>query len=238
MGRGHGRRDDVTLSTGAELRITGPVHEHAVVCVNGGQSREVAGTWSASVEWLVNALAPRLPELGFAEVRYRVKSWRRLESCVEDARAAVEEVGAPRVLLLGFSMGGAVSVAIANEPVVEEVVGLAPWIPDQLDVTTLRRKRLTVFHGGLDRWLPGIPGVSAAHSRRGYTRARERGAEGRYVLIPGAVHGIALRTPWGALVKLPKADRWAELVEQELRRFVSYRQAADADAQAGLPTAS
>jgi pimeloyl-ACP methyl ester carboxylesterase len=228
----------VKLATGAEMRITGPTSECAVVCVNGGQAREVEGTWSASVEWLVTQLAPRLPELGFAEVRYRVKSWRHLESCVEDARAAVEQVGAPRVALLGFSMGAAVSVAIASEPPVEEVIGLAPWIPDQLDVKGLRGKRLTVFHGALDRWFPGIPGVSASHSKKGYTRARERGAEGRYVLIPGAVHGMALRSPWGKLVKLPKADRWADLVEEELRRFVSLRSEADGDAPADLPTAS
>jgi dienelactone hydrolase len=211
----------VKLATGAEMRVTGPTAERAVVCVNGGQSREVEGTWSASVEWLVQRLAPKLPELGFAEVRYRVKSWRRLESCVEDARAAVYEVGAPRVALLGFSMGGAVSIAIAGEPQVEEVVGLAPWIPDQLDVSTLRRKRLTVVHGALDRWFPGIPGVSASHSRKGFDRARERGAEGRYVLIPGGLHGIALRSPRGKLVRLPKADRWAEVVEEELRRFAN-----------------
>jgi dienelactone hydrolase len=210
----------VKLATGAEMRVTGPTSDCAVVCVNGGQAREVEGTWSASVEWLVRRLAPRLPELGFAEVRYRVKSWKRLESCVEDARAAVHEVRARRVVLLGFSMGGAVSIAIANEPAVEEVVGLAPWIPDQLDVSTLRRKRLTVIHGALDRWLPGIPGVSASHSRKGFDRARERGAAGRYVLIPGGLHGIALRTRWG-LVGLPKADRWAELVEEELRRFAT-----------------
>jgi dienelactone hydrolase len=202
------------------MRVTGSIGECAVVCVNGGQAREVEGTWSASIEWLVQTLAPRLPELGFAEVRYRVKSWRRIESCVEDARSAVETVGAARVVLLGFSMGGAVSVAIANEPTVEAVVGLAPWIPDQLDVKTLRGKRLAVFHGALDRWLPGVPGVSASHSKQGYDRARERGADGRYVLIPGALHGIALRAPWGKLVPLPKADRWAELVEEELRRFV------------------
>jgi pimeloyl-ACP methyl ester carboxylesterase len=210
----------VKLSTGAELRLTGATNECAVVCVNGGQSREVEGTWSASVEWLVRALAPRLPEIGFAEVRYRVKSWKRLESCVEDARAAVDEVGAPRTALLGFSMGGAVSVAIANEPTVEEVIGLAPWLPAELDVTTLRGKRLTVLHGALDRWLPGIPGVSASHSRQGFDRARERGAEGRYVVIPWALHGIAMRAPWGTLVALPKAKRWAELVETELRRFL------------------
>jgi pimeloyl-ACP methyl ester carboxylesterase len=211
----------VRLSTGAELRVTGTTHECAVVCVNGGQSREVEGTWSASVEWLVRTLAPRLPELGFAEVRYRVKSWKRLEACVEDARAAVAEVGAPRTMLLGFSMGGAVSVAIADERSVEEVIGLAPWIPPELDATTLRGKRLTVLHGSLDRWLPGVPGVSASHSREGFDRARERGAEGRYMVIPWAFHGIALRAPWGGLVALPKAARWAELVEVELRRFVA-----------------
>ena len=203
------------------MRVTGTVGECAVVCVNGGQHREVDGTWSASVEWLVRAVAPRLPTLAFAEVRYRVKSWRRLESCVEDARAAVFEVGATRVALLGFSMGGAVSIAVASEPKVTEVVGLAPWIPDELDVSSLRRKRLTVVHGSLDRWLPGIPGVSAAQSRKGFDRARERGAEGRYVLVPGALHGIALRSPWGKLVPLPKARRWAELVEEELRRFAA-----------------
>jgi pimeloyl-ACP methyl ester carboxylesterase len=211
----------VRLATGAELRVTGSVGERAVVCVNGGQQREVEGTWSASVEWLVDQLTPRLPQLAFAEVRYRVKSWRRLESCVEDVRAAVYEVGAQHVVLLGFSMGGAVSIAVAAEPKVDGVIGLAPWIPDELDVSTLRGKRLSVIHGSLDRWLPGIPGVSPSHSRKGFDRARERGAEGGYTLVPGAVHGIALRSPWGKLVTLPKAHRWADLVEEELRRFVS-----------------
>ncbi len=210
----------VYLSTGAEIRVTGPTSQCAVVCVNGGQAREVEGTWSASVEWLVSRLSRRLPGLAFAEVRYRVKSWKRLESCIEDTRAAVREVGAPRTLLLGFSMGGAVSIATADEPGVEGVVGLAPWIPEELDLARLHGKRLTVFHGALDRWLPGIPGVSARHSRKGFERAVARGANGRYVSIPGGVHGMALRTPWGGLIALPRADRWADLVEEELRRFV------------------
>jgi dienelactone hydrolase len=207
------------LTTGAELRVTGPTRRCAVVCVNGGQAREVEGTWSASIEWLVEKLAARLPEIGFAEVRYRVKSWKHLESCFEDARSAVREVGALRTMLLGFSMGGAVSIGIADEPGVEGVVGLAPWIPDQLDVSRLHGKRLSVFHGALDRWLPGIPGVSAGHSRKGFERALSRGANGRYVLISGGVHGMALRAPWGGLVALPRADRWADLVEEELRHF-------------------
>jgi pimeloyl-ACP methyl ester carboxylesterase len=208
------------LSTGAELRVSGdgPL---AVVCVNGGQAAEVPGTWSATLEWLVGRLAPRLPGLRFGEVRYRVKSWKRLDWCIEDARAAVEALGGDRTLLLGFSMGGAVSIAAADEPGVEGVVGLAPWIPDRLDVSTLRGKRLDVLHGGLDRWLPGIPGVSPASSRRGFDRALAAGAAGTYTTIPGAVHGVALRGPSGRAVPLPRAGRWAELVAAELARFQS-----------------
>ena len=59
------------LASGAEMRVTGPTSQCAVVCVNGGQAREVEGTWSASVEWLVRQLAPRLPGVGFAEVGFR-----------------------------------------------------------------------------------------------------------------------------------------------------------------------
>jgi dienelactone hydrolase len=209
----------VRLATGAELRRTGNGERGAVVCVNGGQAREVEGTWSASVEWLVRRLAPRLPELSFAEVRYRVKSWKRLDWCVEDSLAAVGAMAASRTLLVGFSMGGAVGVSAAQEPSVEGVVGLAPWIPDPLDVSPLAGKRLVVLHGALDRWLPGVPGVSPRLSRRGFDRARAAGAEGSYTVIPGAVHGVAVRAPWTGLVPLPRARRWAELLEAELRAF-------------------
>ncbi len=85
------------LSTGAELRVTGPLDAPAaVVCVNGGQAAEVEGTWSATLEWLVRRLAPQFPALAFAEVRYRIKSWNTLDWCVEDARAAVARLGAQR----------------------------------------------------------------------------------------------------------------------------------------------
>jgi len=194
-----------------------------VVCVNGGQRTEVEGTWSASLEWLVRQLAPRFPRLGFAEVRYRIKSWKRLDWCVEDARAAIQAVGAPRVLLLGFSMGGAVGISAADEPGVEEVLGLAPWIPDRLDLAPLAGRRLTVLQGSLDRALPGIPGVSPAHSRRGFERARALGVDGEYTLLRGAVHGMALRAHWGRPVPLPRAGAWAQHVSRELERFEGSR---------------
>jgi pimeloyl-ACP methyl ester carboxylesterase len=187
--------------------------------VNGGQAAEVEGTWSASLEWLVHRLAPRFRQFVFAEVRYRIKSWRRLDRCVDDTRAAVAHVGAERTLLLGFSMGGAVAISAADEPSVERVVGLAPWIPDRLSLAPLRGKRLDVLHGSLDRWLPGIPGVSPASSRRGFERARALGVAGRYELIPGALHGIALRAHWGRPVPLPRAAAWERRIAAQLSAF-------------------
>jgi len=203
------------LPTGAEMRLTGSGGT-AVVCVNGGQAGEVEGTWSASLEWLVRRLAPRFSQLAFAEVRYRVKSWRRLEACVEDARAAVQAVGARRTILLGFSMGGAVAISAADERSVERVLGLAPWIPDRLSLEPLQGKRLDVLHGSLDRWVPGIPGVSPASSRRGFERARALGAAGRYELIPGGLHGIALRAHRGRPLPLPRAAAWERRVAAQL----------------------
>jgi pimeloyl-ACP methyl ester carboxylesterase len=200
------------------MRVTGPIDGLAVVCVNGGQADEVEGTWNPSIEWLVGRLAPRFPEIGFAEVRYRVKSWKRMDWCVADTRAAVREVGAARTLLLGFSMGGAVAIQAAGEPTVETVVGLAPWIPDRLALEPLRGRRFAVIHGSLDRWLPGIPGVSPKGSRRSFERARALGVTGEYTLIPGALHGIAFRAGRKTL-PLPRARTWAALVGSELARL-------------------
>jgi pimeloyl-ACP methyl ester carboxylesterase len=190
------------------------------VCANGGQAAPVPGTWSASIEWLVDGLAARFPDLRFVEVRYRVKSWKRLDWCAEDALAAIDGAGAERVLLVGFSMGGAVSVRAASHPSVAAVLGLAPWLPDELDVSPLVGRRLDVLHGALDRWLPGIPGVNPSVSRRGFERAIRLGVEGTYRLIPGAVHGIALRSRLsGRLLALPRAARWKELAAEHVARF-------------------
>ena len=207
------------LASGAEARWTNPGHPRAVVCVDGGTAAEVPGTWSASVEWLVRALAPRFPELSFLEVRYRVKSWRRLDKCVEDARAALAATDADELALLGFSMGGAVSVHVAGDPRVSTVIALAPWLYDQLDVAPLDGRRFAILHGSLDRGLPWIPGVAPELSRRGFERARARGVDASRTIIPGALHPVALRSPGGRTVPMPRARRWAGLVAEELTRF-------------------
>ena len=216
----------IPLRTGAEFRLTGAVRDRAVVLVNGGSGRDVPGTWSASLEWLVRRVAPRFPELAFLEVRFRIKSWHRLDMCADDALAATEEAvaaGAREVLLLGFSMGGAVAIKAAAHPAVTAVLGLAPWIPERLPLSTLRGRRLVVVHGALDRYLPGIPGVSPASSRRGFERARAQGVDGTYTLVTGGIHPIAVRAPWGAALAMPRARRWAEVIASELRQFAPKR---------------
>jgi pimeloyl-ACP methyl ester carboxylesterase len=201
------------------MRRTGPADGPAVLCLNGGVAAPLPGDWSASIRYLVRRLAPRHPHLAFHEVRYRVRSWRRLEMCIEDARAALDAVtgGPPRpVLLLGYSMGGAVSIAVAGDPAVTTFVGLAPWIPDRMDVASLAGRRVAVIHGSID----GRPGgVSPRSSREGVERIRALGVDATYRLLPGALHALALGGPGGLLLPLPRARAWAGLVDDELRRF-------------------
>ena len=210
--------DPVRLPTGADVRIRNSGAPLAVVLVNGGSARSLPGTWSATSELLATALAPRFPDLAFAEVRYRVKTWNELDSCMADARATLDLVDRP-ALLIGFSMGGAVSIGISGHPAAAGVLGLAPWIPERLSLEGLRGKRLDVLHGSWDRYLPGIPGVSASSSRRGFDRARELGVEGTYELIGRGLHGAAVRRRSGAIVKLPRAGAWVDGVGERLTLF-------------------
>jgi dienelactone hydrolase len=213
----------VPLETGADLRLRNEGGPAAAVFVNGGTARPVPGTWSATSELLVRELAPRFPDVAFAEVRYHVKTWHALDSCIADAYAALGVLERPS-LLVGFSMGGAVSIGVADRPEVTGVLGLAPWIPDRLPLDGLRGKRLDVLHGAWDRWLPGVPGVSPASSRVGFERAQRLGVEGSYRLIPRGLHGAAVRRRNGALVPLPRAGAWVEGVGERLERFAAQGQ--------------
>lgn len=211
--------ETVRLSSGAGLRVTNASAPATVICLSGGREQEVPGIWGSSLEWLVGRIASRFPELAFAEVRYRIRSWRRLDECLEDCRAAIEATGEGPKLLLGFSMGGAVAISAAGDARVTGVLGLAPWIPDRLDVSPLRGRRLDVLHGSLDPGLPGLPGVAPAVSRRGFERAQALGVEGCYTLIRGGVHGLCVRVGAHRFLELPRSRTWERLVVVRLGEF-------------------
>ncbi len=91
------------------------------------------------------------------------------------------------------------------------VIGLAPWVPEQIPLGPLRGKRLAVVHGSRDRSLPLLPGVPPEHSLRTIERAEAAGARTSHTLIDGAIHAIAVRTPLG-LAPLPHARDWSRAV--------------------------
>lgn len=212
----------VALSTGADARVRNAGAPLAAILLNGGTARPLPGTWSATSELLASELAPRFPDVELVEVRYRVKTWNELPSCIADAHASLELVaslGARRTLLVGFSMGGAVSIGAAAAEHVTGVLGLAPWIPERLPLAGLAGKRLDVLHGSWDRYLPGVPGVSPANSRLGFERAQALGVPGTYTLIPRGLHGVAVRRRSGTLLRLPRWRAWLELVSEHVSAF-------------------
>lgn len=214
--------DETVLETGATARTRNGGASLAVVMVNGGTARSVPGTWSATSELVAAGLAPSFPDTCFVEVRYRLKTWKELEGCTDDACAAIEHaeaLGANRVVLIGFSMGGAVSLGVAGDASVAGVIALAPWIPDRLSLDGVGGLRFDVLHGSLDRNLPGIPGVSPAGSRRGFERALAAGAHGSYHVIPGGLHGAALRRRNGKLFRLPRWRAWLDGTKELLTTY-------------------
>lgn len=211
------------LATGAQIRMRGPAASRVILTINGGTSRDVPGTWSASTEYLARALAQRFPDLGIGETKYRIRSWRRFGMCLDDGKAALDHVvaaGATEVVLIGFSLGGAVTTQIADHPLVRTVIGLAPWLPKELPMDRMADRTFHVLHGSRDP-LPGTPGVSPDSSRAGFSRIMAAGATGTYTLVPFGIHAIALRTPWGGLVPMPRAGAWTSEVARLLTDAVA-----------------
>ena len=145
-----------------------------------------------------------------------IAALRRIPSHMAYNVTLADRTGRPPQIL-GYSMGGAVGLILAcRTPDIARFVGLAPWIPDQLDLAPLDGRRIDVIHGSLDGWLPLIPGVSVASSRRGVARAREAGADAHHTVIRGAIHAVAFDGPGDLLIPAPRAGRWRDLARNAL----------------------
>ena len=157
------------------------------------------------------ALAPRFPGLGFAEVRYRIKSWRQLDLCIEDARAAIAATGgaadAARRLLdgrRGRDLGGRRPARRAA------CSGSRRGSPTG---STSRRSPASASTSSTARSTAGCRGSPASRprSRAAGSSGRGRSASaGSYTLIRGGVHGLALRSPRGharAAARAPRRGR-------------------------------
>jgi predicted esterase len=149
--------------------------------LHGGKARglepvdERSASWRRS-RWMMDQVSRRLNDSGTAVwlLRYGVRGWNAGAgadpSPVPDARWALDEVrrehGELPVVLLGHSMGARTSVAVADDPNVVGVVGLAPWLPADEPVRPLAGKHLAVAHGRADK-------ITSARATRAFARRAE-----------------------------------------------------------------
>lgn len=146
-------------------RSAGPRPKGVVLMLHGGTEHNLdpvgtSGPWLRSRLMMAQiGRALRAADLDVWLLRYRLTGWNvghgPEPSPVPDARWALEEVrlahGNLPVVLLGHSMGARTAAAVADEPSVHGVVGLAPWFPPDEPVAPLAGKHLVAAHGRADR---------------------------------------------------------------------------------------
>ena len=136
-------------------------------------------------------------------------------SPVQDARWALSHIsrehpGVP-VFLLGHSMGGLTALCVADDPQVEAVVALAPWLNHETPVKPVAGRRILIVHGTKDRWTS--PANSLAFARRADGVAESVD----YVSIKGAGHFMFRRVGlWNSLANGFILDAFAGRAGSEL----------------------
>ncbi len=130
--------------------------------------------------------------LAVARLRYRVRGWNDDDrSPVTDAREALAQLrarfGDVPVALVGHSMGGRAAIHVADEPGVEVVVALAPWIAPGDPVDTVGARQVLLMHGDADTRTD--PRATAAFA----AAARSHAARVQYVVVPHGDHAMLRR---------------------------------------------
>jgi alpha-beta hydrolase superfamily lysophospholipase len=159
-------------------------------------------------------------------LRHRVRGWNpdatggAEPDPVVDARWALDRITERHrdlpVSLLGHSMGGRTAFAVADDPRVVGVCGLAPWLPDgEPLVQTRADQRFVIAHGTADRMTSAPASLRYAERLRaaGATVARFELDGGGHALLnrPLLWHRFAVRVPLGLVGdrELPAAVREA-----------------------------
>ncbi|MET3809694.1 alpha/beta fold hydrolase [Arthrobacter sp. UYEF3] len=166
-------------------------------------------------------------------LRNRYRGWNGPDmSPVQDARWALSQIsrehpGVP-VYLLGHSMGGLTALCVADDPQVEAVVALAPWLNAATPVDPVAGRRVLIVHGSQDRWTN--PKNSLAYARR----AEGVAASVDYISLTGAGHFMFHRVRlWNALANGFILDAYGSRAGTELPGTDTLRQVLPA--AAGLP---
>jgi alpha-beta hydrolase superfamily lysophospholipase len=125
-------------------------------------------------------------------LRNSVRGWNGEDMTpLKDARWALAKVRAEHpgvpIYLLGHSMGGLTAICAADEPNVDAVVALAPWLDDATPASAVAGRKVLIVHGNEDRW------TSPSASLRFARRAAPGAAELRYVSLRGAGHFMLRR---------------------------------------------
>ncbi len=195
-----------------------------VLMLHGGRADghspvdERSASWRRS-SWMMSHIGGRITRAGSSIwlLRYSVQGWNAgttsTPSPVADARWALDEVRRTHpdlpVVLLGHSMGARTAVAVADDPSVTGVVGLAPWLPADEPNHALEGKHLRVGHGRRDKI------TSARQSREFVRRASDVAVSAEFESMGRVGHYMFRRIPaWNAfavehsLALLPEtADR-------------------------------
>ncbi|MFS3127916.1 alpha/beta hydrolase [Nocardioides sp. Bht2] len=155
-----------------------------ILMLHGGQEisrdpvEQSSGPWRRSLV-MQHQITPQAHAAGVGTwlLRYQERGWNDDDapSPVPDARWALDQVrqqlGELPVVLIGHSMGARTSVRVADDPLVQGVVALAPWLPAEDPVTPLAGKVLAAAHGSTDKI------TSAKATARFVDRARTAGAK-------------------------------------------------------------
>jgi acetyl esterase/lipase len=195
--------------------------KRAVLVLPGGREHGTTATspvqtaYVRMFDFFVSLRRRAGPDTAIYLLRYRVRGWnpeRAVPDPVADARWALDRIsaqlpGAP-IALLGHSMGGRAAFAIADDPRIVGVCGLAPWLPaDEPLPPSDTGARFVIAHGTADPKTPAPLSLAYAQrlQARGAAVARFEMREAKHALLdqPRLWRRFAVRTTLGLVGDRP-----------------------------------